>query len=83
MLLEYKPIAVKQIKKLPLSEKKKVIRKLELLATDPLSGKALKGEFEGLYSMNAWPYRIIYEITSTSVIIYSVRYRQGVYKKIH
>lgn len=83
MPLEYKPIAVKQIKKLPLSEKKKVIRKLELLVTDPISGKALRGEFEGLYSLQAWPYRIIYEITSTSVIIYSIGHRQGVYKKMH
>lgn len=80
MQLEYKPHAVKQLNKLPLSEKKKVIRKLELLATDSLVGKALKGELAGLYSLRAWPYRIIYEITSTSLVIYSVSHRQRAYK---
>lgn len=80
MNLEYKPNVVKQLKKLPHSEKKKVIRKLELLTTDPQAGKSLKGEFEGLYSLRAWPYRIIYEITKTTIIVYSVGHRQGVYK---
>lgn len=79
MQLEYKPQAVKQLKKLPINEKKKVIRKLELLSTDPYVGKALKGELEGLYSIRAWPYRIVYQITKSSIIIYSIAHRQGVY----
>jgi len=80
MILLYKPQAVKQLKKLPQSEKKKIIRKLELLATDPSAGKALKGELEGLYSIRAWPYRIVYKISGKSVIIFSVAHRQGVYR---
>ncbi|OGG03853.1 hypothetical protein A2W14_04910 [Candidatus Gottesmanbacteria bacterium RBG_16_37_8] len=80
MILSYKPQAVKQLKKLPQSEKKKIIRKLELLATDPFAGKILKGELEGLFSMRAWPYRIVYEIRKKSVIIYSIAQRQGVYR---
>lgn len=80
MQLKYKPQAVKQIKKLPQIEKKKVIRKLELLSTDPHSGKALKGELDKLYAIRAWPYRIVYEIKANSIIIYSVAHRQGIYK---
>lgn len=78
--IEYKPQAVKQIKKLPLSEKKKVVRKLELLSEDPQAGKKLKGEFEGLYSLRAWPYRIIYKPTKTKLTIYTVTHRQSAYK---
>ena len=80
MKLEYRPQAVKQLKKLPKTEIKKVIRKLELLAADKEAGKQLKGELDGLYSLRAWPYRIIYEIKSSSILIYSVAHRLGVYK---
>lgn len=79
MKLEYKPAVVKQLKKLPLSEKKKIIKKLELLSLDPFSGKSLKGELEGLRSLRAWPYRIIYEIRGKSLIILSVAHRQSAY----
>ncbi len=79
MQLAYKPEAIKQIKKLPLSEKKKIIRKLELLAQNPHSGKVLKGELEGLRSLRAWPYRIIYEIKKTEIIVFSVTHRQSAY----
>lgn len=80
MNLEYKPQAVKQLKKLPKTEVKKIIRKLESLISDPHAGKALKGELEGLQALRAWPYRIIYEVKKTSIIIYSVAHRQGAYK---
>lgn len=80
MKLEYKPQAVKQLKKLPKIEVKKIIRKLEILLTEPLTGKQLKGELEGLSSLRAWPYRIIYEVKSDSVVIYSIAHRQGIYK---
>ncbi len=81
MKLYYKSEVIKQLKKLPLSERKKVIRKLELLSQDPLSGKSLRGELQGLYSLRVWPYRIIYEINGKEIIIYSVMHRQSVYKK--
>ena len=79
MLLNYKPEAVKQLEKLSISEKKKVVKKLELLSKNPYSGKVLKGELEGLRSLRAWPYRIIYEIKNKSLIILSVAHRQSAY----
>ena len=79
MNLYYKPQVIKQLKKLPLAEKKKVVRKLELLVKNPYSGKQLKGELEGLRSLQVWPYRIIYEVQKESVVIYSVAHRQSVY----
>lgn len=80
MEIFYKPSAVKQLKKIPKVELKKIIKKLETLKTDPYVGKPLKGEFKGLYSVKPWPYRIIYEIASKKIVIYSVAHRQGSYK---
>lgn len=79
MKLEYKPEVVKQLKKLPLSEKKKIIKKLELLSESPYSGKSLRGELAGLRSLRVWPYRIIYEIQENLLIILSVAHRQSAY----
>lgn len=79
MRIKYKPEAVKQLKKLPHFEKKKIIRKIELLSQNPYCGKVLKGELEGLRSLRAWPYRIIYEIRGQSLIILSIAHRQSAY----
>ncbi|HLB61042.1 MAG TPA: type II toxin-antitoxin system RelE/ParE family toxin [Patescibacteria group bacterium] len=79
MKLYYKPIALKQLRKLQKSDQKKLIRKLELLISDPYVGKQLKGEFTGLYSLRAWPYRIIYQIEDKTLVVYSISQRQGAY----
>lgn len=77
----YEKQTIRQLKKIPKIEVKKINSKIEKLALNPKTGKSLKGEFSGLYSLRAWPYRIIYEITTTSIIIYSIAHRQEVYKK--
>ena len=80
MKIEYKPVAVRQIKKLPKREVIKIIRKIGLLAQDPFCGKALKGELDGLRPLRTWPYRIIYETDGEMITIYSVAHRQEVYR---
>lgn len=81
MKLEYSSVADKQLRKLPKTEQKKILRKLLLLALEPLIGKLLKGEFEGLRSLRAWPYRIVYEVRGEEkvLIILSIVHRQSAY----
>lgn len=80
MKIEYKPQVLGQLKKLSSTEKKKIIRKLEMLAQSPTAGKLLRGEMTGLRSLRAWPYRIIYQLHGQMIIIYSIAHRQSVYK---
>lgn len=54
--------AKKQYKRLPLSEQKKIRKKLLTLEQNTFSSKKLTGEFSGYYSVKVWPYRIIYEV---------------------
>lgn len=79
MEIIYERQAVKQLEKIPKVEIKKIIFKIEKLEQNPRVGKALHGELDGLYSLRAWPYRILYEITKTSIVICSVAHRQDVY----
>ncbi len=74
--------AQKQYNRLPEIERKKVKKKLTLLQNDENLGKKLTGEFAGIRSLRAWPYRILYEINETEdrIEVHQIKHRQGAYK---
>lgn len=73
--------ATKQYKRLPKSEQTKVKKKLLLLTSNPYTDKKLGGDFAGLYSLRAWPYRILYEINEQEkrIEVHKIKHRQGAY----
>lgn len=73
--------ATKQYRRLPKSVQTKAKKKLLLLATNPYAGKKLSGELAGIYSLRAWPYRILYEVNEQEkrVEIHKIKHRQGAY----
>ena len=75
------PRAAKQYKKIGAKDKPKVDRKIDLLVKDPLSGKALQGEYKGEYTLRVWPLRIIYIFDPDQQIIQieDIDYRGSVY----
>lgn len=79
------PNAKKQYGKLAKAEQPKVKRKLALLAKNEGVGKKLGGEFAGLRSLRAWPYRIIYRIIEVAleqrIEVVDIESRGQVYKK--
>jgi mRNA-degrading endonuclease RelE of RelBE toxin-antitoxin system len=81
MDLFFKPVARKELKRLPKTEARKVFKKVQVLKEFPFAGKPLSGEFEGSRSVRAWPYRIIDRIQKTSIIIETIKHRQGSYKR--
>lgn len=74
--------ARKDFSRLPLVEKKKIEKKINLLRNNPFAGKMLMGQLQGLYSERVWPYRIIYKICKKPIRIAIIRilHRQGVYR---
>lgn len=78
--IEYSRKAVRQIKDLPKVELKKVLRKIEAVSNGEMGGKFLKGEFDGLRCLRAWPYRIVYQESGEKIEILFVGHRQGIYK---
>ena len=73
--------AEKDLARLPRKEQTKAIKKMELLARDPLLGKKLAGKLALFRSLRFWPYRIIYHVQNKKEIwIDHVIHRQGAYK---
>lgn len=74
--------AAKQYNKLPKPERMKIKKRLAFLADFPFEGKKLSGEFDGLYTIRVWPYRVIYEINKKEkkIEVHKIAHRQGVYK---
>lgn len=72
----------KELERLPRKFQERIVAKLHMLATDPSLGKRLQGEFEGLYTVRVWPYRIIYEIKRKElvVLVLKVAHRKSVYQ---
>ena len=77
----HKP-AAKKINKLPHNLKEKILKGLDLLATQPYLGKRLQGEFEGSWRLRIGDYRLIYDISESGkkVIVHAIGSRGDVYK---
>lgn len=75
--------AQRQYKHLPKPQQTKIHKKLIGLAQNPYTGKKLEGELKNLFSLRAWPYRILYEINENEqrIEIHKIAHRQGVYKR--
>jgi len=75
------PQAQEDIKKIPKTEKNKIKKKLLLLEKEPFSGKKLMGKLKDLYSLKAWPYRIIYYLDKkNNCWLVHILHRQEAYK---
>ena len=74
--------AQKQFGKLSADQQKRVLDAITTLRSNPFRGKKLEGEYEGLWALRVWPYRIIYLIEKkiVTIIIVRIGHRQGVYR---
>jgi len=82
-VVKLKPSAEKELAKIPEKYRLRILTGLVILRKEPFSGKKLAGEFKDYYSLRIWPYRIIYTIYKTKllVIVICIGHRQGIYKR--
>ena len=73
--IRVEPKAKKELKKIK-SEKdiKRIYQAFLEIRKNPFLGKKLKGEFNGLYSLRIWPYRIVYKIYRQQILVIVVRF---------
>jgi len=68
--VQFKKSVEKDLKALPKADQKRTLEQLgKVLAKDPYLGKALSGEFKGLYRWRIGRFRVIYEIQKNVLII--------------
>lgn len=81
-IVEVKKKAKKEIERLPMKDRQRVLKALQVLRENPFAGKKLEGEYEGAWMLRVWPYRIIYVIYReiVTVVVLRVGHRQGVYR---
>ena len=79
----FKTSVKKDLQKLSKSHQKQILEEIqERLAKDPYKGKALSGEFKGLYRWRTGNIRIIYEIQNKqlTVLVLRIGQRKDVYR---
>ena len=80
---EFKPQAVRDLKKLPQNIQKKIIDKLEyfLSSSKPLSfADALINREIGQYRFRISDYRVIFDVDGEKIIILTIGHRKEIYK---
>ncbi len=86
--IEFDSAAAKDLKKLPKSEQKKLLKAIYHIAELPTprsSGKALKGPFGTLWRYRMGNYRIICKIEDGALVILvvAIGHRKDIYKTHH
>ncbi|MCH7721891.1 MAG: type II toxin-antitoxin system RelE/ParE family toxin [Bacteroidetes bacterium] len=80
--IEIKKSAVKEIKKLPANDIKKILEKISSLVENPRPAGCLKLSGEEKYRIRFGVYRVLYEIQDNLllVIVVKVAHRKDVYR---
>ena len=77
---ELKPKAVKDLKSIPLSDRERIIERIEMLEDD-LSGNVKKlSNHTPEYRMRTGNWRVLFEIESSRIIIYRILHRKESYR---
>ncbi len=80
-VLTYTKTAVKDISKLDFIAKKKLQRKLELLADAPLAhSKKLISSRLGTYRYRVGDYRVIFDLDGDTIVVLRVGHRREIYR---
>lgn len=81
--IEYNKEAIRNLEKIPVSEKNKIFKAIEVLIENPNLGKQLVGPLKGLRSLRFGNYRVIYkkDIQTITIVIIAVGHRKKIYKE--
>jgi mRNA interferase RelE/StbE len=84
-LIQFKPTAVKDIKKLPKTLQRRIKEKLEyyLAQTEPLdyAVQLVNNQKSGDYRFRVGDYRIVFDKQGNTLVVLYVEHRRDVYKK--
>lgn len=75
--------AAKTLEKLAPQMSRRIITALEIVRANPLKGKRLRGELEGLFSLRVGDMRAVYEVDHKQrvIVVHAIGPRGDIYKK--
>ena len=77
--VEYKASVAEDLAEIDVSTARRILNKIErALRTEGRSGKALTGEFAGLFRLRVKDYRVIYVRTTEGYLVLRIGRREGV-----
>ena len=77
-----KQSAAKSLAGITCADRLRIIEAIDGLSSNPLAGRALKGEFEGLRRLRVGNYRVVCEVVAARVYVLVVRvgHRREIYR---
>lgn len=80
--VKIKQSAAKRLARIDEVDRRRLVEKIDALATNPHVGTALKGELNGLRRIRVGAYRIVFEVRDATLIVLVVRigHRGRVYR---
>ena len=80
--IEYKASVAGDLADIDASTARRILNKIErALQGEGMSGKALTGEFAGLFRLRVKDYRVIYARTSEGYLVLRIGRRDSIYEK--
>ncbi|MDE2981385.1 MAG: type II toxin-antitoxin system mRNA interferase toxin, RelE/StbE family [Gemmatimonadota bacterium] len=73
--IRIKRSAAKELARIPRADRARIVRAIDGLGDQPLTGTALKGELRGLRRIRVRRYRVLYEVLDGELVILVVRVR--------
>jgi len=78
--IQFKPKAIKMLKKSPPTDSQKILAKIEKL-TDNLEGDVKKlTNFTPEYRLRVGNYRVLFEVEERLIVIHAIKNRQNAYQ---
>ena len=71
--IQIKGSAAKELKRLAIRERTRVVAAIDKLAENPFLGNALKGDLRGLRRIRVGNHRVLYEVQEQALIVLVVR----------
>ena len=71
--IRIKRSAARELSRIAREDRVRIVRAIDGLAEQPLSGSALKGELRGLRRLRVGRYRVVYEVLDGELIVLVVR----------
>jgi mRNA interferase RelE/StbE len=76
----FKPRAMKDVRRLPVVQKDRVLDKIEAMENDLAGDVKRLTNFTPEYRLRVGDYRVLFEIASATVVVYRVVHRKDAYK---